>query len=186
MLLLLALVVFLLFAGLGFFAHVLWLGLIASVLLLVVHMWRQGLSKSTPTSRLNVRLLAALRGFLDDVITSRTRDRQLQEGRSSTRVDAEIAATELPAGTDDILDADIIEDAAEGADTTSRTTTPAAARRTEVRASVRERAAHWRAMTPAKLERAEQMADEGATQAEIARRLGVSRSTVSRHLSGKT
>lgn len=188
MLLLLALVAFLLFAGLGFFAHVLWLGLIASVLLLVVHMWRQGLSKSTPTSRLNVRLLAALRGFLDDVITSRTRGRQLQESRSSTRVDAEIAATELPAGTDDVLDADIVEDAVEDAveDVSSRKATPAAARRTEVRASVRERAAHWRAMTPAKLERAERMADEGATQAEIARRLGVSRSTVSRHLSAKS
>ena len=73
MLLLLALVVFLLFAGLGFFAHVLWLGLIASVLLLVVHMWRQGLARETPTSRLNVRLVAALRGFLDDLLTSRAR-----------------------------------------------------------------------------------------------------------------
>jgi DNA-binding transcriptional regulator LsrR (DeoR family) len=29
------------------------------------------------------------------------------------------------------------------------------------------------------------MADEGATQAAIARKLGVSRSTVARHLSGK-
>jgi DNA-binding CsgD family transcriptional regulator len=40
-------------------------------------------------------------------------------------------------------------------------------------------------MTPAKLEQAEEMAAQGASRAEIARKLGVSRSTVSRHLSGK-
>jgi hypothetical protein len=49
-------------------------------------------------------------------------------------------------------------------------TAAAVVRRPEVRASVAERAAHWRAMTPAKLERAEQMAAEGASRAEIARK----------------
>lgn len=181
MLLLLALVVFLLFAGLGFLSHVLWLGLVASGLLLMLHLWRHGLTKSTPTSRLNVRLLAALRGFLDDVITSRTRERQLKEQRGGTRVDAELAPAELPVGTDDILDADIVED-----DDVSTRRTAAAASSPAARASVKERAAHWRAMTPAKLAKAEEMAADGASQAEIARRLKVSRSTVSRHLAGKS
>ena len=182
MLLLLALVVFLLFAGLGFFAHVLWLGLIASVLLLVVHMWRQGLARETPTSRLNVRLVAALRGFLDDLLTSRARERQLKEQRGSTRVDAEIELPELPVGSDDILDADIVED---DAGAPARKTAAATTHRPEARASVRERAAHWRAMTPAKVAKAEQLAADGVSQAEIARRLKVSRSTVSRHLAAK-
>jgi hypothetical protein len=177
MLLLLALVVFLLFAGLGFFAHVLWLGLIASVLLLVLHMWRQGLTRGTPTSRLNVRLVAALRGFLDDLLTSRARERQLREQQGTTRVDAELDIPELPVGSDDILDADIVEDEVDA---------PAAStRRPEARASVRERASHWRAMTPAKVAKAEQLAADGVSQAEIARRLKVSRSTVSRHLASK-
>jgi hypothetical protein len=181
MLLLLALVVFLLFAGLGFFAHVLWLGLIASVLLLVLHMWRQGLTRGTPTSRLNVRLVAALRGFLDDLLTSRARERQLKEQQGTTRVDAELDIPELPVGSDDILDADIVED-----DDVPACKTPAAStRRPEARASVRERASHWRAMTPAKVAKAEQLAADGVSQAEIARRLKVSRSTVSRHLAGK-
>lgn len=183
MLLLLALVVFLLFAGLGFFAHVLWLGLVASVLLLVVHMWRQGLARSTPTSRLNVRLVAALRGFLDDLLTSRSRQRQLNEQRIDVAVDG--VARELPCGADDILDADIVEDILEVEAKTAKKTAAAPTRRPVVRASVKERAAHWRAMTPAKLATAEKMADDGATQAQIARKLGVSRSTVSRHLAGK-
>lgn len=182
MLLLLALVVFLLFAGLGFFAHVLWLGLIASVLLLVLHMWRQGLTRGTPTSRLNVRLIAALRGFLDDLLTSRARERQLREQQGSTRVDAELDIPELPVGSDDILDADIVED---DTDVATRRTAAASTRRPAARASVRERAAHWRAMTPAKVAKAEQLAADGVSQAEIARRLKVSRSTVSRHLAGK-
>lgn len=184
MLLLLALVVFLLFAGLGFFAHVLWLGLIASVLLLVVHMWRQGLTRGTPTSRLNVRLVAALRGFLDDVLTSRSRERELKEQGRTTRVDAELDLPALPAGSDDILDADIVED---DEDAPARKTAAATStRRPSARASVKERAAHWRAMTPAKVAKAEQLAAEGMSQAEIARRLKVSRSTVSRHLAGKS
>lgn len=183
MLLLLALVVFLLFAGLGFFAHVLWLGLIASVLLLVVHMWRQGLTKSTPTSRLNVRLVAALRGFLDDLLTSRSRERELKEQGRTTRVDAELDLPALPVGSDDILDADIVEDEDAPARKTAAATST---RRPAARASVKERATHWRAMTPAKVAKAEQMAAEGMSRAEIARRLKVSRSTVSRHLAGKS
>ncbi len=184
MLLLLALVVFLLFAGLGFFAHVLWLGLVAAVLLLVLHMWRQGLARSTPTSRLNVRLVAALRGFLDDLLTSRSRQRQLNEQRAGGKVEVDIdgAIRELPRGADDILDADIVEDD----ESPAKKTAAASTHRSAVRGSVKERAAHWRAMTPAKLAKAEKMADDGATQAEIARKLGVSRSTVSRHLAGKS
>ncbi len=182
MLLLLALVVFLLFAGLGFFAHVLWLGLIASVLLLVLHMWRQGLTRGTPTSRLNVRLVAALRGFLDDVLTSRARERELKE-QGKTRVDAELDMPALPVGSDDILDADIVED---NEDAPARKTAAATSnRRPAARASVKDRAAHWRAMTPAKVAKAEQLAADGVSQAEIARRLKVSRSTVARHLAGK-
>ena len=183
MLLLLALVVFLLFAGLGFFAHVLWLGLIASVLLLVLHMWRQGLTRGTPTSRLNVRLVAALRGFLDDVLTSRGKERELkQRGRTRVDVDSELPA--LPVGSDDILDADIVED--EDEEASRKKTAATASNRRGARASVKERAAHWRAMTPAKIAKAEELAAEGVSQAEIARRLKVSRSTVSRHLAGKS
>ncbi|HUR73291.1 MAG TPA: helix-turn-helix domain-containing protein [Sporichthya sp.] len=181
MLLLLALVVFLLFAGLGFFAHVLWLGLVAAVLLLCVHMWRQGLARDTPTSRLNVRLVAALRGFLDDLLTTRARERQLQQAAGGS-VDAELAISELPSGLGDILDAEIVD---EGDEQAAKTTAAPATGRPGIRGSVKDRAAHWRAMTPAKLARAEQLADEGATQAKIARKLRVSRSTVARHLSGK-
>jgi hypothetical protein len=174
--------VFLLFAGLGFFAHVMWLGLIASFLLLVGHMVRHGLARGTPTSRLNVRLIAALRGFLDDVLTTKARERDLRE-----KLDAvpELEATPKQAGAaddaDEVAEAEIVED--------DHVPAPKAAaaqvRRPVVRASVKERAAHWRAMTPAKLAKAEAMSDEGASNAEIARKLGVSRSTISRHLSGK-
>ncbi|MBA3745071.1 MAG: Hin recombinase [Sporichthya sp.] len=149
-------------------------------------MWRQGLARSTPTSRLNVRLVAALRGFLDDLLTSRSRQRQLNEQRAGGKIESEVdidgAIRELPRGTDDILDADIVEDD----ESPAKKTAAASTQRSGVRASAKERAAHWRAMTPAKLAKAEQMADDGATQAEIARKLGVSRSTVSRHLAGKS
>ena len=171
---------FLLFAGLGFFAHVLWLGLIASFLLLVGHMVRHGLARGTPTSRLNVRLIAALRGFLDDVLTTKARERDLREKLDAVP-ELDAAPTKAAAEeTDEIADAELVEDEP------VRTTAAADARRPVVRASVKERAAHWRAMTPAKLATAEKMADEGATQAQIARKLGVSRSTVSRHLAGKS
>ncbi len=183
MLLLLALVVFLLFAGLGFLSHVLWLGLIASGLLLVLHMWRQGLKRDTPTSRLNVRLIAALRGFLDDILASRAREREVRAQNSTERVRADIDMPELPGGSDDILDADIVED--EDSAPARKTAAASSSRRPVARASVKDRAAHWRAMTPAKVAKAEQMAADGLSQAEIARRLRVSRSTVSRHLAGK-
>lgn len=193
-LLLLALVVFLLFAGLGFFAHVLWLGLIASTLLLVLHMWRQGLTRDTPTSRFNVRMVAALRGFLDDLLTSRTRQRAARvretadvggtpvrtadAGSEPARTAAAIDAPALPVGDDldaEIHDAEIVEDASDDAGSSGG---PAAA--------AQRRAHRWRAMTPAKIAKAEQMAAAGATQKQIARKLGVSRSTVSRHLAARS
>jgi hypothetical protein len=170
---------FLLFAGLGFFAHVLWLGLIASFLLLVWHMVRHGLARGTPTSRLNVRLIAALRGFLDDVLTTKARERDLREKLDAVP-ELDTAPTKAAAEeTDEVAEAELVEDEP------TRTTAAAGVRRPVVRASVKERAAHWRAMTPAKLATAEKMAGEGASKAEIARKLNVSRSTVSRHLAGK-
>jgi ATP/maltotriose-dependent transcriptional regulator MalT len=177
-LLFLALVVFLLFAGLGFFAHVMWLGLVAAFLLLVGHMVRQGLARGTPTSRLNVRLLSALRGYLDDVLTTKTRERELREQLDTV---PELEAAPATAETDEVAEAEIVEDE----DVPATKAAAAQVRRPEVRASVKDRAAQWRAMTPAKLATAEQMAGEGASNAEIARKLNVSRSTVSRHLAGK-
>jgi hypothetical protein len=173
-LLFLALVLFLLFMGLGFLSHMLWLGLIASFLLLIGHMVRHGLSGRTPTSRLNVRLVRAFSGFLDDVLESRA-----HEARHGARAEP---VPGLGPGGDEVTEAEIVE---EDQPHEPPRTAAATVRRTGVRASVAERAAHWRAMTPAKLEQAEEMAAQGASRAEIARKLGVSRSTVSRHLSGK-
>lgn len=177
--------VFLLFAGLGFFAHVMWLGLIASFLLLVGHMVRHGLARDTPTSRLNVRLIAALRGFLDDVLTAKARERE----DATPELGAAPVKDQPPDESDEVAEAELVEDEgveAEGvAAGAARRTAAAEVRRVAVRASVKERAAHWRAMTPAKLATAEKMAAEGASTAEIARKLNVSRSTVSRHLAGK-
>lgn len=174
MLLFLALVLFLLFMGLGFLSHMLWLGLLASFLVLIGHMVRHGLSGRTPTSRLNVRLVRALSGFLDDVLETRA-----QEAERGTRVER---VPEIGPVTDEVTEAEVVE--ADGSLEAPRTAA-ATMRRPEVRAAVAERAAHWRAMTPAKLEQAEEMAADGASRAEIARKLGVSRSTISRHLSGK-
>jgi hypothetical protein len=186
-LLFLALVVFLLFMGLGFLSHVLWFGLLASVLLLVGHMVRHGLGGGTPTSRFNVRLIRAFSSFLDDVLESRARERE-----RATRAEP-VAALDPPA--DEVAEAEIVEEETveeetveappARADTEPARTAAATVRRPEVRASVAERAAHWRAMTPSKLAKAEEMAAKGATRAEIARQLGVSRSTISRHLAGK-
>ncbi|GAA0608557.1 hypothetical protein GCM10009547_08140 [Sporichthya brevicatena] len=173
MLLLLALVVFLLFAGLGFFAHVFWLGLLAAALLLVLHMWREGLARETPTSRFNVRLVAAFRGFLDDLLSSRARQRAARVRESAdagTRTAAPVGTPALPPGDDldaEIQDAEIVEDEAQTA-------------------VAKRRANRWRAMTPAKIAQAQEMADAGATQKQIARKLGVSRSTVSRHLAARS
>jgi hypothetical protein len=172
-LLFLAVVLFLLFMGLGFLSHMLWLGLIASVLLLVGHMVRHGLAGRTPTSRLNVRLIRAFSGFLDDVLESRAR----QPGKTAT---AEPVAELGPGSGDEVTEAEIVDE-----DDVPVKTAAATTRRPEVRVSVAERAAHWRAMTPTKLAKAEQMAADGASRAEIARKLGVSRSTISRHLAGK-
>jgi DNA-binding transcriptional ArsR family regulator len=173
-LLFLAVVIFLLFMGLGFLSHMLWLGVIASFVLLIGHMVRHGLTGRTPTSRFNVRLVRAFSGFLDDVLESRAR-----EAERSGRVEP---MPELGPAGDEVTEAEIVED---GRPQEPTRTAAANVRRTEVRASVAERAAHWRAMTPAKLEKAEEMAADGASRAEIARKLGVSRSTVSRHLAGK-
>ena len=73
MLLIGALVIFLLFTGLGFVSHILWLGLLVGAVLLVFHLLRSGVDTATPGGRLNLRLLAAARGYLDDVITAEGR-----------------------------------------------------------------------------------------------------------------
>lgn len=174
----LAIVVFLLFMGLGFVSHMLWLGGIASVLLLIAHMVRHGLAGRTPTSRLNIALIRAFSGFLDDVVEARASEaREMSHAEPVTEVGA---GTNADTGADQVAEAEIVEDG-----NLPVRAAAAVVHRSEVRAAVAERAAHWRAMTPNKLAEAEEMAADGVSRAEIARKLGVSRSTISRHLSGK-
>lgn len=167
MLLVLALVLFLLFAGLGFLSHVLWLGLVASVVVLMLHMMRQGLSRGTPTSRLNVRLVAAARGFLDDVLESRAKKAKLEATPAdapATAAPAEIDDVLADDNLDDVVEAEVVEDAEVVAPTTpSKAIAPVA----------------W---TKAKAAKAEQLDKQGLPKTEIAKRLGVSRSTLYRHL----
>ena len=180
-----ALVLLLLFAGLGFFVHVLWLGLVAVGVLLVAHMVHHGLTRNTPTPRLNLRLVAAARGFLDDVLESRARaalpgaERGTGVRERFRRAKAKAAAhvedqtdqdlfgkdlvDALEAGDSDVVDAEIVEDG-ENTDAAS------------------PRADAGPVMTPAKIAKAAQMEKEGLPRTEIARRLGVSRSVLHRHL----
>lgn len=188
MILLVALVLLLLFAGLGFFVHILWLGLVAVAVLLVAHMVHQGLTRNTPTSRLNLRLVAAARGFLDDVLESRargalpggaergggTRERfRRAKLKASARAEAESTDEDLfgedlvhalEAGESEVVDAEIVE---ESQDTDAGSS----------------RAVAQPVMTPAKIAKAAQMERDGMPRSEIARRLGVSRSVLHRHLS---
>lgn len=195
MFLLLALVLFLLFAGLGFVAHIMWLGLIAVALILVVHMVHQGLTRGTPTSRLNIRLVAAARGFLDDILETRVRSgnpavtsgrqrgmaaRRARRGRGggaaetgTDLVGTDVLDDELDLDDADVVEAEIVED------TVTTKWHSARSKSKEVEPS---RGAAQPVMTPAKLAKAAELEEQGLPRAEIARRLGVSRSTLYRHL----
>ena len=129
-----ALVLFLLFVGLGFVSHVLWLGTVVVLIVAALHMVRAGLRTDTPTGRFNLRLVTAFRDLLGDVIAARARS-----------------------GKADLSEVEIDPVAGDGVPANS-------------------------VMTPGKLDIARRLADEGMSKSEIGRRLGVSRSTVSRYL----
>jgi|GEM_PF-6527619 len=72
--LLLGLVVVVVFTGLGFLSHVLWIGILVGLVLALVQLLRAGLNPSEPAGRLNIGLLRSLGRFLLEV-TGRARGR---------------------------------------------------------------------------------------------------------------
>lgn len=79
-----AVVLFLLFIGLGFISHILWLGVLLGPILVIVHMHRSGVDTSTRGGRLNRGLLTAVRDYLDDVLTGGVENRGIAKPRSGS------------------------------------------------------------------------------------------------------
>lgn len=72
MFVLIALLVAIVFLGLGFLSHVLWIGVLVGLLVAAVRLGRAGLNPSDPAGRMNINMLDAVGRYLVET-TSRAR-----------------------------------------------------------------------------------------------------------------